>query len=166
LARRSLACSATREELEDLKVSELKDQLRDMGLKVGGNKSELIERIVSDDGTSKEDNEAVAVIEEEEEEEVVDEGDTLTEAEKELMMSNVFTTHGFFPDLRTDSELPRSARKMRQQPKSKSELEKLKGKYNSMNESDACAAILVDLGLMEDYSSLEEYSDDFDDYAS
>mmetsp|Transcript_23885 Transcript_23885/g.27195 ORF Transcript_23885/g.27195 Transcript_23885/m.27195 type:complete len:284 (+) Transcript_23885:91-942(+) len=109
---------------------------------------------------------AVAVTEEAEEEEEEDEiveGDTLTEGEKDIMSTTIFDTFGFFPDLRTDAELPKSIRKMRQQPRPKKELEKLKAKYNSMDESDAAYAMLVDLGLMEDYSSLEEYSDDFDD---
>ena len=54
---------------------------------------------------------------------------------------------------------------MREQPKSAGELAAIKAKYASMSESDAAFAMLLDLGLMEDYDKLGEYSDDFADDA-
>jgi hypothetical protein len=89
--------------------------------------------------------------------------DSFTAAEKERIIDNVFDCHGFFPDMRDESELPSEVVAMREQPKSAGELAAIKAKYASMSESDAAFTMLVDLGLMEDYDKLGEYSDDFAD---
>lgn len=91
--------------------------------------------------------------------------DTFTQAEKDQITDNVFDCHGFFPDLRADSELPDGVLAMREQPKAADELKEIKAKYASMSQADAAFTILCDLGLMEDYEKLGEYSDDFDDDA-
>jgi hypothetical protein len=91
--------------------------------------------------------------------------DTFTQAEKDRIVDNVFDCHGFFPDMRDDSELPAEVISMRDQPKSADELKEIKAKYASMSEADAAFTMLVDLGLMEDYDKLGEYSDDFADDA-
>ena len=57
------------EEYEDMTVSELKALLKEKGLKVGGNKSELIARLSESDGSTEE------VVEESVEEEVEDDSD-------------------------------------------------------------------------------------------
>ena len=88
-----------------------------------------------------------------------------TQSEKDRIVENVFDCHGFFPDLRPDSQLPASVLKMREQPKAANELAKIKAKYASMSEADAAFTMLIDLGLMEDYDKLGEYSDDFADDA-
>ena len=85
--------------------------------------------------------------------------------EKQRVVDNVFECHGYFPDLRSDNQLPASVRKMREQPKSKSALSTIKNKYASMSQADAAFAVLCDLGMMENYDLLGDYSDDFDDYA-
>eukprot|EP00545_Synedropsis_sp_CCMP1620_P014808 CAMPEP_0119004680 /NCGR_PEP_ID=MMETSP1176-20130426/1288_1 /TAXON_ID=265551 /ORGANISM="Synedropsis recta cf, Strain CCMP1620" /LENGTH=127 /DNA_ID=CAMNT_0006956415 /DNA_START=62 /DNA_END=445 /DNA_ORIENTATION=+ len=91
--------------------------------------------------------------------------ETFTQAEKDKITDNVFDCHGFFPDLRADSELPAEVLEMREQPKPAEELKEIKAKYAAMSKPDAAFAILVDLGLMENYDKLGDYSDDFDDYA-
>ena len=91
--------------------------------------------------------------------------DSFTQAEKAKISENVFDCHGFFPDMRDDSELPAEVLSMRDQPKPAAELKEIKAKYASMSEADAAFTMLVDLGLMEDYEKLGEYSDDFADDA-
>jgi hypothetical protein len=91
--------------------------------------------------------------------------ETFTEEEKDKMSSNVFDCHGYFPDFRADSELSEEVLAMREQPKAKDELKEIKAKYASMSKEDAAFTMLVDLGLMEDYDKLGEYSDDFADDA-
>ena len=91
--------------------------------------------------------------------------DSFTQAEKDRIIENVFDCHGFFPDMRDDSELPAEVISMRDQPKPADELAAIKAKYASMSESDAAFTMLVDLGLMEDYEKLGDYSDDFADDA-
>ena len=88
-----------------------------------------------------------------------------TAAEKERIIDNVFECHGYFPDFRTEDQLPAAVRKMREQPKPEKELASLKAKYAAMSKADAAFTMLVDLGMMEDYDSLGEYSDDFADDA-
>jgi hypothetical protein len=85
--------------------------------------------------------------------------------EKSQVINTVFECHGYFPDLRTDDELPAEVLQMRQQPKSKTELSDIKAKYASIeDESERVYTMLVDLGMMESYDHLEEYNDlDFDD---
>ena len=54
---------------------------------------------------------------------------------------------------------------MRQQPKSQIELASIKKKYEAIsNEAERVYTMLVDLGMMESYEYLEEYSDDFDEF--
>ena len=96
---------------------------------------------------------------------LLDDENGFTHFEKERIIENVFECHGFFPDLRNESQLPASVLKMREQPKSAGELAAIKAKYASMSEADAAFAMLLDLGLMEDYDKLGEYSDDFADDA-
>jgi hypothetical protein len=86
--------------------------------------------------------------------------------EKSNIMNTVFECHGYFPDLRTDEELPPEVLQMRQQPKSKGELAAIKATYASIeDESERVFTMLVDLGMMESYDHLEDYNDqDFDDY--
>lgn len=87
-----------------------------------------------------------------------------TDEEIASVSNRVFECHGFFPDLRTEEELPPEVRKMRQQPKSKSELVAIKRRYDAIpNESERVYTMLVDLGMMESYDDLGEYTDDFDD---
>uniref|UniRef100_A0A7S1E9J8 PS II complex 12 kDa extrinsic protein n=1 Tax=Thalassionema nitzschioides TaxID=33649 RepID=A0A7S1E9J8_9STRA len=88
----------------------------------------------------------------------------VTAVEKEQIMENVFECHGYFPDFREFDELPASVREMRSL--SGDELKEATAKYSSMkDDSERCYQVLVDLGLLEDYSSLGEYSDNFDEYA-
>jgi hypothetical protein len=94
-----------------------------------------------------------------------DDEDGFSMAEKQQIIENVFECHGFFPDLRSDSQLPDSVRKMREQPKTSKELSSIKEKYAAMSEADAAFSMLVDIGLMEDYDKLGEYADDFEDDA-
>ena len=94
-----------------------------------------------------------------------DDVDGFTQAEKDRIIENVFDCHGYFPDLRPDSQLPASVLKMRDQPKTEKDLAAIKAKYASMSEADAAFTMLIDLGLMEDYDKLGEYSDDFADDA-
>ena len=96
---------------------------------------------------------------------VVDDEDGFTQFEKDRIIENVFDCHGYFPDLRSESQLPAAVAKMREQPKSAGDLAAIKAKYASMSEADAAFTMLVDLGLMEDYDKLGEYSDDFADDA-
>jgi hypothetical protein len=91
--------------------------------------------------------------------------DSFSKAEKEQIIENVFECHGFFPDMREENELPAEVIAMRAQPKPADELAAIKEKYSSMSEADAAFAMLVDLGLMENYDLLGEYSDDFADDA-
>lgn len=92
--------------------------------------------------------------------------ETYTQAQKEKIIEDVFECHGFFPDLRDDSELPAEVIAMRKQPKSKAELAEIKEKYAAIkDDSDRAFAMLVDLGLMEDYDKLGEYDDNFADDA-
>ena len=91
--------------------------------------------------------------------------DGFTPSERAQIVENVFECHGFFPDLRSESQLPESVKKMRDQPKSSGELAAIKSKYAQMSEADAAFTMLLDLGLMEDYDKLGEYSDDFPDDA-
>jgi hypothetical protein len=91
--------------------------------------------------------------------------DTFSTSEKEQIIDNVFECHGFFPDMREESELPAEVVAMRAQPKPADELAAIKAKYSSMSEADAAFTMLVDLGLMENYDLLGEYSDDFADDA-
>jgi hypothetical protein len=87
-----------------------------------------------------------------------------TSEEKLKIINNVFDCHGFFPDLRSEDELPVEIQLMRQQPKSKSALAAIKSKYAAIpDESERVYTMLVDLGMMESYDNLEEYSNDFDD---
>jgi hypothetical protein len=89
-----------------------------------------------------------------------------TAAEKDRVIENVFECYGYFPDMRDESELPADVRSMRAQPKAPGELAEIKAKYNAIkDESERAFRILVDLGMMEDYDKLGDYSDDFDDYA-
>lgn len=87
-----------------------------------------------------------------------------TSEEKLKIINNVFDCHGFFPDLRSEDELPVEIKLMRQQPKSKSALAAIKSKYAAIpDESERVYTMLVDLGMMESYDHLEEYCNDFDD---
>jgi hypothetical protein len=89
---------------------------------------------------------------------------SFTSAEKLKIADNVFECHGFFPDLRPESELSSEVRKMRQQPKAAGELRVMKKKYEAIeDESERVYTMLVDLGMMESYDHLNEYTDDFDD---
>ncbi|KAI2505189.1 hypothetical protein MHU86_9277 [Fragilaria crotonensis] len=94
-----------------------------------------------------------------------DDENGFSQIEKDRISENAFECHGFFPDLRTEAQLPPSVLKFREQPKSEKELAAIKAKYASMSEADAAFSILVDLGMMEDYDKLGEYSDDFPDDA-
>jgi hypothetical protein len=90
--------------------------------------------------------------------------ETFTSAEKVKIADNVFDCHGFIPDLRPESELSSEVRKMRQQPKAAGELRLIKQKYEAIeDESERVYTMLVDLGMMESYDHLDEYTDDFDD---
>jgi hypothetical protein len=87
-----------------------------------------------------------------------------TTEERLKIINNVFECHGFFPDLRSEDELPAEIQLMRQQPKSKSALAAIKLRYAAIpDESERVYTMLVDLGMMESYDHLEEYSDNFDD---
>lgn len=87
-----------------------------------------------------------------------------TSDEKMKIVNNVFDCHGFFPDLRGEDELPPEIRLMRKQPKSESALSSIKSKYAAISdESERVYTMLVDLGMMESYDHLAEYSDDFDE---
>lgn len=94
-----------------------------------------------------------------------DDAEGFTRQEKTQMMETVFDCHGYFPDFRSDEQLPDAVIKMREQPKPEGELAAIKEKYAKMSTADAAFAILCDLGLMEDYDGLGEYTDDFDDDA-
>jgi hypothetical protein len=84
--------------------------------------------------------------------------------DKMKIVNNVFDCHGFFPDLRSEDELPLEIRSMREQPKSKSALLSIKTKYEAIpDDSERVYTMLVDLGMMESYDHLDAYSDDFDD---
>ena len=99
-------------------------------------------------------------------EQAVDAPDPGYTAEEKLeVVNNVFECHGFFPDLRSEDDLPPEVRMMRQQPKSQIELASIKKKYEAIsNEAERVYTMLVDLGMMESYEYLEEYSDDFDEF--
>jgi hypothetical protein len=96
----------------------------------------------------------------------VAEAESFSALEKERFINNCFDCHGFFPDMRDDSELPEEVLAFRQQPKPAEELAEIKAKYAAItNESDRAYTMLLDLGLMEDYDKLGAYSDDFADDA-
>merc|ERR1712176_333233 len=81
--------------------------------------------------------------------------DSYTTEEKAQIVDSCFQAHGFFPDVREENELPADIRKMRQF-KSGNELKDIKAKYDALSDdSERCYNILVDLGLMEDYSKWE-----------
>jgi hypothetical protein len=94
-----------------------------------------------------------------------DDEDGFNAVEKARITDNCFDCHGFFPDLRSEAQLPAAVLKMREFPKPEGELAAIKARYAAMSETDAAFAMLCDLGLMEDYDSLGEYSDDFADDA-
>jgi hypothetical protein len=94
-----------------------------------------------------------------------DDPDGFTTAEKDRMADNVFDCHGYFPDFRSNAQLPAAVLKMRAQPKPEKELAAIKAKYGAMSKADAAFTMLCDLGMMENYDTLGEYSDDFDDFA-
>mmetsp|Transcript_16177 Transcript_16177/g.23483 ORF Transcript_16177/g.23483 Transcript_16177/m.23483 type:complete len:153 (-) Transcript_16177:33-491(-) len=80
----------------------------------------------------------------------------LTPEEKQEIRERVFEVHGFFPDLRSFEELPRDIRAKRDLPKGRAELDKLNKKYYTdyQDPSERAFRVLVDLGMMEDYSDL------------
>lgn len=82
-----------------------------------------------------------------------------------LIKNNCFEVHGFFPDLRPFEDLPKDIQAARK-TKTGEELEEAKAKYAAIkSDSDRAYAVLVDLGLLEDYEKLGDYDDNFDDNA-
>merc|ERR1712087_918471 len=81
--------------------------------------------------------------------------DSYTVDEKEKMVNSCFQAHGFFPDVREEDELSADVRKMRQYSAlGEKKLKGIKAKYAGMSTEDECYNILIDLGLMEDYSKM------------
>jgi len=118
----------------------------------------VVEEPMREAEVRKEEDDGLMTVAEETKSNIINESE-FTEEELMVISDTAFQCHGFFPDFRTENELPKEIRRMREH-KSVEEVAIIKAKYDDIeDESERVYRMLVDLGLMENYDELEDYSE-------